>query len=70
MKELTPEQIQENWEKLIQIVKDTFEEGSERREKLLNMYHYFEERMCMAPAVVKNTSIMLTPVGTWNTLFM
>ena len=50
MKELTPEQIQENWEKLIQIVKDTFEEGSERREKLLNMYHYFEERMCMAPA--------------------
>ena len=50
MKELTPEQIQENWEKLIQIIKDTFEEGSERREKLLNMYHYFEERMCMAPA--------------------
>ena len=50
MKELTPEQIQENWEILIQIVKDTFEEGSERREKLLNMYHYFEERMCMAPA--------------------
>ena len=50
MKELTPEQIQENWEKLIQIVKDTFEEGSERREKLLNMYHYFEERMCLAPA--------------------
>ncbi|MBT3961655.1 MAG: hypothetical protein HOE96_07270, partial [Candidatus Marinimicrobia bacterium] len=47
MKELTPEQIQENWEKLIQIVKDTFEEGSERREKLLNMYHYFDERMCM-----------------------
>lgn len=50
MKELTPEQIQENWVKLIQIVKDTFEEGSERREKLLNMYHYFDERMCMAPA--------------------
>jgi|TARA_B100001971_G_scaffold206343_1_gene225002 hypothetical protein len=50
MKELTPEQIQENWKKLIQIVKDTFEEGSERREKLLNMYHYFEERMCLAPA--------------------
>ena len=50
MKELTPEQIQENWEKLIQIIKDTFEEGSERREKLLNMYHYFEERMCMTPA--------------------
>ena len=50
MKELTPEQIQENWNKLIELVKDTFEEESERREKLLNMYHYFEERMCLAPA--------------------
>ena len=50
MKELTPEQIQENWNKLIELVKDTFEEESERREKLLNMYHYFEERMCMTPA--------------------
>ena len=50
MKELTPEQIQENWNKLIELVKDTFEEESERREKLLNMYHYFEERMSLAPA--------------------
>ena len=50
MKELTPEQIQENWNKLIELVKDTFEEESERREKLLKMYHYFEERMCLAPA--------------------
>ena len=31
---LTPEQIQENWDKLIQVVKDTFEEESERRENL------------------------------------
>ena len=53
MKELTPEQIQENWEKLIQIIKDTFEEGSERREKLLNMYHHFEDRMSIAPASSK-----------------
>ena len=50
MSKLTEEQIQDNWKKLIQIIKDTFEEGSERREKLLNMYHYFEDRMCMAPA--------------------
>ena len=47
---LTPEQIQENWDKLIQIIKDTFEEGSERRENLLRMYHHFEERAMFAPA--------------------
>ena len=50
MKELTTEQIQENWNRLIQIIKDTFEEESERRENLLGMYQYFEDRMCMAPA--------------------
>ena len=31
MKELTVEQLEENWNKLIQIIKDTFEEESERR---------------------------------------
>ena len=50
MKELTVEQLEENWNKLIQIIKDTFEEESERRENLLRMYHYFEERMVVAPA--------------------
>ena len=52
MKELTPEQIQENWTKLIELIKDTFPEDypDNRREKLLKMYHYFEERMCLAPA--------------------
>ena len=52
MKQLTAEQIQENWNKLIQLVKDTFPEDypDNRREKLLKMYHYFEDRMCMAPA--------------------
>mgnify|MGYP003639668135 FL=1 len=48
MKELTPEQIQENWNKLIQIINDNF--SGERLEKLLEMYDYFDERMCMAPA--------------------
>ena len=48
VKELTPEQIQENWDKLIELVNDTFE--GERLEKLLEMYDYFEERMCLAPA--------------------
>ena len=52
MKELTPEQIHENWVKLINLIKDTFTEDypNNRREKLLNMYQYFEDRMCMAPA--------------------
>ena len=48
MKELTPEQIQENWNKLIQLINDNF--SGERLEKLLEMYDYFEERMCLAPA--------------------
>ena len=48
MKELTPEQIQENWNKLGQLVEDTFE--GERKENLLIMYEYFEDRMCVAPA--------------------
>jgi len=41
-------QIQENWKQLIQLVEDNF--TGERLEKLLKMYDYFEERMCMAPA--------------------
>ena len=48
MKELTPEQVQENWDKLIQMINDNF--SGERLEKLLKMYDYFEERMCLAPA--------------------
>ena len=52
MKNLTEQQIQDNWNKLIQLIKDTFPEDypDNRREKLLNMYHYFEDRMCVAPA--------------------
>ena len=46
---LSADQIKTNWDKLISIIKDTFEEGSERRENLLKMYHYFEERMMFAP---------------------
>ncbi len=52
MKQLTAEQIQENWNKLIQLIKDTFPEDypDNRREKLLKMYHHFEDRMTVAPA--------------------
>ena len=48
MKELTPEQIQENWSRLRGMITDTFE--GERLENLNKMYDYFEERMCIAPA--------------------
>ena len=48
MKELTPEQIQDNWKQLRNIITETFE--GERLEKLNKMYDYFEDRMCIAPA--------------------
>ena len=47
-KELTPELIQHNWNNLIRLIEVNF--SGERLEKLLHMYDYFEERMCMAPA--------------------
>ena len=52
MKQLTEKQIVDNWNKLIQLIKDTFPEDypNNRREKLLKMYHYFEDRMSIAPA--------------------
>ena len=48
MKELTVEQLEENWNKLRDLITETFE--GERLEKLNKMYDYFEERMVVAPA--------------------
>lgn len=48
MKQLTEEQILKNWNKLIKLIEDTFE--GERKDKLLEMYKYFEDRMSVAPA--------------------
>jgi hypothetical protein len=48
MKQLTEKQIIENWDKLIKLIEDTFD--GERKEKLLEMYKYFEDRMSIAPA--------------------
>ena len=48
MKQLTEEQLLGNWKKLLQLVEDTFE--GERKEKLLEMYEFFEDRMVIAPA--------------------
>ena len=52
MKQLTPEQIQKNWNQLIQIIDNTFvdTEDNERHTKLREMYDYFEDRMIIAPA--------------------
>jgi predicted HD phosphohydrolase len=48
MKQLTEQQIVDNWNKLMKLIEDTFE--GERKEKLLKMYEYFENRMSIAPA--------------------
>ena len=45
---LNEKQIQDNWNQLLQLIEDTFE--GERKEKLLEMYKYFEDRMMFAPA--------------------
>ena len=49
-------QLEKNWNQLIHYIKDTFPEDypNDRREKLLNMYHHFEERMVLAPASGRN----------------
>ena len=48
MKQLSEQQIIDNWNKLIKLIGDTFQD--ERKEKLLGMYKYFEDRMSVAPA--------------------
>ena len=47
-KELTPEQIQHNWDNLLNLIEVNF--SGERLEKLFKMYEYFGERMAVAPA--------------------
>ena len=48
MKELTPEQLQDNWKQFIQLLEDTFE--GDRLSRLLKMYDHCEDRMMFAPA--------------------
>ena len=48
MKELTPEQIQHNYNNLRNLIDVNF--SGERLERLNKMYDYFEERMVLAPA--------------------
>jgi len=48
MKTLNETTLKENWDKLISIVNNTF--SGLRKDNLLKMYYYFEERMMFAPA--------------------
>ena len=48
MKQLSEQQIVENWNKLMKLIEDTFE--GDRLKKLKTMYTYFEDRMSIAPA--------------------
>jgi len=52
MKQLTEKQIIENWDKLMKLIDDTFEDtiDTERHTRLREMYDYFEDRMSIAPA--------------------
>lgn len=51
MKQLTEVQLQENWDKLLKVIEDTF--GDERKERLLEMYEVLEDKMIVAPASSK-----------------
>ena len=48
MKDLTNEQLEENYNKLIQLVTNTFD--GNKRDNLLKMYEYFKDRIMLAPA--------------------
>ena len=48
---MNAEKLQQNWDKLIGIINDTFE--GERKENLLKFYGDFQERMMFAPASAK-----------------
>jgi len=48
MKNLTEQQLMDNYQKLVNIVEETFD--GERKENLLKMYKFFEDRMIVAPA--------------------
>lgn len=45
---LTPEQLQDKWNEVIELINDTFE--GERRDNILKMYEFFKDRMMFAPA--------------------
>lgn len=59
--ELTAEQIQNNWNKLINIIEDNI--SSPRKEKLLDFYNKFSERLILMPAAHKKEYHNAMPGG-------
>ena len=48
MKNLTEQQLLDNYQKLLDVVEEHF--NGERKEKILKMYDFFKERIIVAPA--------------------
>ena len=61
MKKLTAEQIQTNWNTLIEIIDSYIGDG--RRDNLLKMYDDFKDRMMFAPASAKDAFHNAMPGG-------
>ena len=51
MRKLTAQEIQDNWKKLIGTIEGFIDD--DRKENLLKMYDYFQDRMMLAPASAK-----------------
>ena len=51
MRKLTAEEIQNNWKKLMDTIEGFI--SDDRKENLLKMYDYFQDRMMLAPASAK-----------------
>ena len=67
MKKLTAEQIQTNWNTLIEIIDSYIGDG--RRDNLLKMYDDFKDRMMFAPASAKDAFHTRCRVDMLNTFF-
>ena len=61
MKQLSAEQIQDNWKKLIDTIEGFI--SDDRKENLLKMYEDFKERMMFAPASAKGAYHNAMPGG-------
>ena len=61
MKKLTAEQIQMNWESLIDIINKHI--GEDRKENLMKFYDDFKDRMMFAPASAKDAFHNAMPGG-------
>ena len=68
MKQLSAEQIQDNWKKLIDTIEGFI--SDDRKENLLKMYEDFKERMMFAPASAKGAYHNAMPGGYVEHIFI